>query len=87
MRDDQPLDDNGNPDISRANFTGLDDEQKADAKRLKEEFNRLHSMIAQYHERYGVVPGNGRLFAISKSKLEEASMFAVKAITSDRSNK
>ena len=70
-------DENGNPDICRSVFDPLTQDQADLAKALKLEFNKLHKMLCYKTDN----PDEARMLAIAKTNLEQASMWAVKAVT------
>jgi hypothetical protein len=68
-------DKNGAPDVMRANFTEISEENRAKAESIKLAFNALHKAL---DDLYG-----DRHMALAKTHLEIASMFAVKSITAE----
>lgn len=69
------IDKNGAPDVMRAEFTPITEQNKANAEAIKLAFNALHKAL---DDLYG-----DRHMALAKTHLEIASMFAVKSITAE----
>ena len=59
--------------VMRHQYRALTEDQKADMEAVKDAGLALHSLLDQL--------GSSREFALAKTKVEEAVMWAVKAIT------
>lgn len=73
------LDKNGNPDVTRIVYLPISDEQKAYVEHIKLKANELHELYSKVS--FTRTPEEGRLWALARTHLEIASMFAVKAAT------
>jgi hypothetical protein len=74
-----PLDEGGNTDVMRITYLPISDERKNYMKNFKLDMNRLFAM---FKPGPNVSAEEARLWAVARTHLEAASMFAVKAITS-----
>lgn len=62
------------------NFTTMSEAGKASSQKIAEVFSKL------LYELEDILPGNSREFSIAKTKLEEASFFAKKALRNYKEN-
>lgn len=72
---------NGNPDVSRLDYLPITEEQKERVARIKLEVNQLMATIFNGTYCFTNNSDERRLWALARTHLETAAMYAVKAAT------